>query len=155
MKPCQRLLQRLTPFTYHQQSSGYFITHYRTILQYATDTSSTNNSDEKPVRLSTQYPPPSLEERYSKPTNTKSGAKIKPFTELQFKPKGVKTNLPQSGDIPTDLQDENMVDAQAPVPSSPGIYCITIHHNENSVKFILLSIVCCVLPQKNLPHSNH
>ena len=93
-----------------------------------TNTSSTNNSDEKPVRLSTQYPPPPMEERYSEPTDTKSGAKIKPFTELQFKPTGVKTNLPQSGEIPTELQDENVVDAQSAVPSTPGIYCMKTHH---------------------------
>lgn len=135
MKPCHRLLQRIIPLTYHKQTSGYLNTHYRTILQYATDTSSSKNSDDPPVRLSTQYPPPPLEERYSNPTDPKSSAKIKPYTELQFKPKDPKSNLPKSGEIPPELHEENVVDRNSPTPSTPGT-CTASHHDENSVKFI-------------------
>lgn len=139
MKPCQRLLQRLKPLKYniHNQSTQYFTYQYRTILQYATDSKDDTTTNESPVRLSTQYPPPPLEERYSTPTQ-KSGHKIEPYKDVQFKPKDVDSNLPQSGKIPLDLQAENLVDKQSSGPTSPGIIP-SKKHIENSIKFQLTS----------------
>eukprot|EP01083_Nonionella_stella_P074259 201362_1 len=116
MKPISRIL---TGISRHLYQSTLHLHQCRSILQHASSISTTNTMDDAPpVRLSTQYPPPPLEERYSK-TKPTSGAKIEPYKDVQFKSKDAKSEVRTAGGIPVDIHDNNKVDRQAPVPSTP------------------------------------
>ena len=134
MKPCQRFLQGWRPIL--QQK--YLMYHNRTILQYATDTSSSDtkpmSTEERSYRVTHQYPPPPLQDRYSKPVK-KSGVEIEPYKDPQFKPKETKSNVPKAGYVPNDEQDSTMIDKQSPNPSSPGC-----NISENSIKFMFYEV---------------
>ena len=124
LKTMSRFLPRLVRISYHKQNASYLLCHYRTILNYATTSTSTtdndNNSmeDAKPIKLSTHYPPLPIEER-SKQKQKPSGQKIEPYKDVQFKPESKKQ--PKSGQIPNNLDDDNITDKQTNRPSTPGI----------------------------------
>lgn len=125
-----RVFRSSARFQLHHQPCSHSLHQYRHVLQFANTPTNERPGNEPAVRLSTQYPPPPLQERYSRSTPT-SNAKIEPYRDVQFKPKEPKTTY--SGDVPPDVQENNIVDQQSPAPSSPGMKITNILFLENSV----------------------